>query len=265
MSTWLEGKSNWLQNMLQGSVTFLLEVIGAQADVMHKGVPVRGTFQSRPMVTSSCAFSLRDLRLETSMLVKRSFFCLHRQCSGHVLFIQVPSHTRSAMRRGPVSDHVKTGCDMGDKVARKSRSHILRTGASGQQLSKSANPTISKEADPPSAHTRQALADVRFCTGKPPRSVKSRARAAVVLFHLEPNRVQVSHVGLHTHFLAFKGTSVPEFFLNIVQQWSMLKSMQSQSPGAQNCSKQQQAKQVTPFTNLKVSAANVVADSRSEL
>ena len=105
------------------------------------------------------------------------------------------------------------------------------------------------------------LRDPLFCA----LVVKSRARAAVVLFHLEPNRVQVSHVGLHTHSLAFKGTSVPEFFLNIVQQWSMLKSMQTQSPGAQNCSKQQKAKQVTPFTNLKVSTANVVADSRSEL
>ena len=41
--------------------------------------------------------------------------------------------------------------------------------------------------------------------------------------------------------------------------------MQTQSPGAQNCFKQQQAKQVTPLINLKVSTANVVADSRSEL
>ena len=34
-----------------------------------------------------------------------------------------------------------------------------------------------------------------------PKLVKSRARAAVSLFHLEPNQKgQVSHVGLHTHF-----------------------------------------------------------------
>ena len=95
--------------------------------------------------------------------------------------------------------------------------------------------------------------------------VKGRARAAVRLFHLEPNQKgQVSHVGLHTHSLALKGTSVPEFFLNIVQQWSMLKSMQTQSPGAQNCPKQQQTKQVTPLTNLKVSTANVVEDGPAQ-
>ena len=99
-------------------MTCLPEMTGAQADVTHKGIPVRGAFQGRPMVTSSWGSCFRGLRLKTSKPVRR-FALLHRQCSGHVLFIQAPGHTGFGICRGPVSCHMNAGCGAGDKVAQK--------------------------------------------------------------------------------------------------------------------------------------------------
>ena len=96
-------------------------------------------------------------------------------------------------------------------------------------------------------------------------AVKSRARAAVVLFHLEPKQSSGQPCWLAHALFGFERNFCSRILPQHCSTMDYAQKHAKSVSWCSNCSKQQQAKQVTPFTNLKVSTANVAADSRSEL